>query len=104
MTLIEIIKKHNMTVSEVTRKLGTNSKQVYRWNKDGILKSNKYYPILKEMFPELEGKEPKNNYASKSGPKPKELHLTDTDVPPPPEEIPISLSLPTREELKILEE
>ena len=94
MSLIEIIKQHGYTVSEITKILGTNSKQIYRWNKEGILKSNQYYPILKEMFPELEGKEPKNNHASKSGPKPKEVHLTDTDISPPPEEIPTSSPFP----------
>jgi len=81
MTIVGIIKEHGCTVKEIAQKLGINTRTIYYWNREGIVKSNKYYPTLKEMFPELEGRESYRQIG---------LYL------PTP--------LPTREELKILEE
>ena len=102
MTLIEIIKHHGYTVNELAKELAVSPTQINRWNREGILTNNRHYPILKEMFPEIKGKEPAN--ANMKGGTKRELYLTDTDVHPPPEEIPTSSPLPTEEELKILEE
>ena len=57
MTLLEIIKKHNMKPGDIAIELGINTGQIYQWNKKGILISNPHYKKLKKLLPELEGKD-----------------------------------------------
>jgi hypothetical protein len=87
--------QHGYTIAQTARILGVDPKQIYYWDEKGIPNNSKYYPTLKEIIPELKGREPK-----KAGPKLKELQLTETDLEPPPEEIPFSSPLPTKEEIK----
>lgn len=55
--LIEILKDHNLTPVELAKSLGINTGQIYRWNKNGILKTNPHFRTLKKLFPELQPKD-----------------------------------------------
>lgn len=88
MTLLEIIKKHNMKPGDIAIQLGINTGQIYQWNKKGILKSNPHYKKLKEILPEVI---PKDTSIRKSdgqddlrfnNKRPnKKLTLTESEIP-----------------------
>lgn len=87
--LLDILKKYNIKASELAKELNVNPGQIYQWNKNGILSSNKHAQILKQKFPELVLKEPKltktgkeDKRAYNSGRHKKtQLNLKETDIP-----------------------
>lgn len=51
------MEKHNLTVSDLAKKLDVSASQIYKWRKEGISVNNKYFYKLREILPEIVPKE-----------------------------------------------
>ena len=56
-TLLTLLKKKNMTVTELAKELDVFPSQIYAWNKNGIASNNKHFKKLQSILPEIEAKE-----------------------------------------------
>lgn len=56
-SLLTLIKEQPITITELAKMVGCYPNQFYYWDKHGIKETNKYYPKLKELIPELEAYE-----------------------------------------------
>lgn len=89
--LLELMKLNNISVSQLAKELNVATSQIYKWNREGILESNPYFPRLKRRFPSLLPKKPKitqkgiEDKRNNNGRPKKELILRDTNVQTPKE-------------------
>lgn len=58
MTLLEMLKAKGLKPVDVAIRLDCPTSNIYIWNKYGISQFNPHYDALKEIFPELEPKDP----------------------------------------------
>lgn len=86
MTLMDIIKKNEISPLQLAQKLDISVTQVYTWNRKGISKHNPHFYKLKEILPEVQPKEEllkKNGEEDgryRCGRKRKQLSLSETDL------------------------
>lgn len=87
MTILEIIRKNGLTITDIAKELDISVSQIYYWNKKGISANNKHYFKLKQLLPQVIPKEvtvkknEEEDQRFKSGRKRKELKLKDSDLP-----------------------
>ena len=58
MTLLEMLKVKGLKPVDVAMKLDCPTSNIYIWNKKGISQFNPHYDKLKELFPEIQPKDP----------------------------------------------
>ena len=81
-TLLDLMKIHGKTVTDLAKELDVSASQIYKWNREGISINCKHYLHLKQLIPQVIPKEITVTLAGKedgrirAGRKRKELNPT----------------------------
>lgn len=51
--IVQQIKDAGLTVAEVARKIGCQPSNIYRWDRHGLSIESHYYPLLRQLVPDL---------------------------------------------------
>ena len=93
MSILDMMKEKKISTSDLAKELDISVSQIYKWNKEGISRNNKYFNKLQELLPGLQPKEtPLRTNGTEdrrynSGKKKKtSLYLKDTSIETPEEQ------------------
>lgn len=59
MELKEEMKRNNISIDELSKKLNISHQQIYKWFREGISTNNKYFDKIVELMPDVTFIEPK---------------------------------------------